>query len=133
MRYLFLLLLSFGVYAEDIQIKRVVDGDTFIVSAPFLPEPLKKEMRFRLSDVDTPGINRWANCDKENRMGYVVRGYVEKLIKESKEHRVKIVGVDKYGRWLGQIYLDGKSLSDNLVQKNLARHYYGGKKLGWCN
>nr|QMP83565.1 MAG: hypothetical protein [Caudoviricetes sp.] len=133
MKYLFLLLLSMNVYAEDIKLLRVIDADTFIVSAPFLPPPLKPQMPLRLSTVDTPNINRWAKCDRENKLGQSAKSFVEKLIKTSKTNSVKIVGVDKYGRWLGHVYLNGKSLSDILVEKKMARYYYGGKKLSWCN
>lgn len=134
MKFLFLLLVSFSVFAdEDIKILRVVDGDTIIVSAPFMPPPLKKEMPMRLSNVDTPNINRWAKCGKEAFLGEEAKKYVEQLVKQSKNQQVKIVGYDKYGRWLGQIYLDGKSISDSLIEKNLARNYYGGKKLSWCH
>ena len=58
----------------------------------------------------------------------VAKKYVEQLIKNTNKQEVKIVGYDKYGRWLGQIYLDGKSISDSLIENNLAGHYYGGKK-----
>lgn len=134
MKFLFLLLVSFSVFAdEDIKILRVVDGDTIIVSAPFMPPPLKKQMPMRLSNVDTPNINRWAKCGKEAFLGEEAKKYVEQLVKQSKNQQIKIVGYDKYGRWLGQIYLDGKSISDSLIERNLARNYYGGKKLSWCH
>lgn len=118
---------------ENIKIIRIIDADTFIVSAPFLPAPLKKQHPLRLSNVDTPNIKRWANCDKEFKKGEEAKIFVENAIKLSKKQLVKIVGYDKYGRFLGQIYLDGKSLSDSLIEKKLARVYYGGKKQSWCN
>jgi len=118
---------------EQIKILRVIDADTILVSAPFMPAPLKKQMPMRLSNVDTPNIKRWANCGREAFLGETAKKYVEDLIKKSENQQVKIVGYDKYGRWLGQIYLDGKSISDSLIEKNLARQYYGGKKLSWCN
>lgn len=118
---------------EDLHILKVIDADTILVSAPFMPEPLKKQMPMRLSNVDTPNIKRWANCGREAMLGEEAKKYVEQLISNSKEQFVKIVGYDKYGRWLGQIYLDGKSISDSLLEKNFARPYYGGKKKSWCN
>lgn len=131
---LVLLLLPLTIQAEEkIKILRVIDADTILVSAPFMPPPLKQQMPMRLSNVDTPNINRWANCGKEAFLGEEAKKYVEYLIKKSKTQQVKIVGYDKYGRWLGQIYLDGKSISDSLIEKKLARNYYGGKKQSWCN
>jgi micrococcal nuclease len=122
-----------SVAEESIKILRVIDADTILVSAPFMPPPLKKQMPMRLSNVDTPNVKRWANCDKEAIQGEKAKVYVEYLVKKSKTQQVKIVGYDKYGRWLGQIYLDGKSISDSLIESKLAKSYYGGKKQSWCN
>ena len=132
--FLLLILLPFCSNAdENLKILRVIDADTILVSAPFMPAPLKKQMPMRLSNVDTPNINRWAKCGKEAFLGEEAKKFVEQLIKKSKKQEVKIVGYDKYGRWLGQIYLDGTSISDSLIEKKLARYYYGGKKQSWCN
>nr|QMP83292.1 MAG: hypothetical protein [Caudoviricetes sp.] len=129
-----LIFLPINSYSEEqIKILRIIDADTILVSAPFMPAPLKKQMPMRLSNVDTPNINRWANCGNEAILGEEAKKYVESLIKKSKKQQVKIVGYDKYGRWLGQIYLDGKSISDSLIEKKFARPYYGGKKQSWCN
>ena len=38
----------------DAQILRVSDGDTIVISAPFLPAPLKPELAVRIYGVDTP-------------------------------------------------------------------------------
>lgn len=131
---LLLLLLPLSSIAEEkIKIIKVIDADTILVSAPFMPPPLKKQMPMRLSNVDTPNIKRWANCGREAYLGDEAKTYVETLIKNSKTQEIKIVGYDKYGRWLGQIFLDGKSISDSLLEKQLARPYYGGKKKSWCN
>jgi endonuclease YncB( thermonuclease family) len=37
----------------DAQIVRVSDGDTIVISAPFLPQPLKPELAVRVFGVDT--------------------------------------------------------------------------------
>jgi endonuclease YncB( thermonuclease family) len=38
----------------DAQILRVSDGDTIVIAAPFLPQPLKPELAVRIYGVDTP-------------------------------------------------------------------------------
>ena len=39
----------------------------------------------------------------------------------------------KYGgRVIGDVILDGKSLSKQLLEKDYARIYCGGKKESWC-
>lgn len=131
---LILLVLPITTLAEEkIKIIRIIDADTILVSAPFMPAPLKKQMPMRLSNVDTPNVKRWANCGKEATIGDEAKVYVENLVKNSKTQEVKIVGYDKYGRWLGQIYLDGKSISESLIEKKYAKPYFGGKKESWCH
>ncbi len=38
----------------DANITRVIDGDTVAIEAPWLPDPLKKELSIRVFGVDTP-------------------------------------------------------------------------------
>jgi endonuclease YncB( thermonuclease family) len=134
MKYAILLLLSFSAMAaDDLKILRVVDADTFIVSAPFLPPPLKPQMPMRLNEVDTPGVGRWANCDKESKLGNTAKFLVEDLLKKSKSQKIQLTGIDKYGRLLGIVYLDNKKLSEYLLNAKLARSYNGGTKTSWCN
>jgi endonuclease YncB( thermonuclease family) len=131
---IFLILLPVNSIAEEqLKILRIIDGDTLLISAPFMPPPLKKQMPMRLSNVDTPNVKRWANCNKEAIQGDKAKAYIEYLVKKSKKQEVKIVGYDKYGRWLGQVFIDGKSISDYLIESKLAKPYYGGKKQSWCN
>ena len=41
---------------------------------------------------------------------------------------------DKYGgRILADVYIDGISYKHEIIEAGLAREYYGGKKLGWCD
>ena len=46
----------------DAQIVRVNDGDTVVISAPFLPAPLKPELAVRVFGVDTPEKGFRAQC-----------------------------------------------------------------------
>lgn len=129
-----IMILPLSSQAENsLNIRRVIDADTLMIYTPFMPPPLKQQTPLRLSNVDTPNIKRWANCNKEAELGQKAKEFVELAIKKSKTQQVKIVGRDKYGRLLGQVYLDKKSLSDSLIEAKLARPYFGGKKQSWCN
>lgn len=119
--------------AEKSKILRIVDADTFIISAPFIPKPLKQQIPLRLAGVDAPGVKRWANCDKEAEMGEKAKEYVQELLKNSKKQEIKFLSMDKYNRILGEVYFDGKSVSDSLLEKGYARKYSGEKKQSWCH
>lgn len=128
-----LLLLPLNSFSADIKILRVVDSDTFIVSAPFMPKPLKQQIPLRLIGVDGPGIKRWANCDKEAELGQTAKFFVEGLVARSKKQFIEIKRLDKYNRLLGNVYLDNKNLADILVSKGFGKKYTGGTKESWCH
>jgi endonuclease YncB( thermonuclease family) len=129
-----LLLISSSVLSEeyDYKILRVIDGDTLMIEAPFLPKPLKPEISLRISGVDTPEKDFRAQCDRENKLAHDASEFTKNLINNSKNYKIIILGQDKYFRLLGDIMIDGKLLSKELITHNLAIEYHGDKKSNWC-
>jgi len=62
----------------DAQIVRVNDGDTVVISAPFLPAPLKPELAVRVFGVDTPEKNHLAKCESERQRGLAATDFTKK-------------------------------------------------------
>lgn len=117
----------------DFEIVRIIDGDTVVFRADFLPEPLKPQLSIRVYGVDTPEKSWRAECDSEASRGEDASKFTSGLIKASKKIRVGIYKWDKFGgRVLGDIIIDGKSLRELLIQQGFAREYYGDKKESWC-
>lgn len=117
----------------DAAIIRVIDGDTVVVTAPYLPDPLKKELAIRVFGVDTPEKGFRAECKREAELGAMATDFTKKMVAKSIKQQVLLMEWDKYGgRVLGDIILDGKSLRDMLIKNNLAREYYGDAKSKWC-
>lgn len=118
----------------DAQITRVIDGDTVAFHAPFLPDPLKKELSIRVFGVDTPEKGHRALCPSEAQRGEAASAFTKKVITESKTARVAVLSWDKYGgRMLGDIILDNNvSLRALLIKNGFAREYYGEAKQSWC-
>ncbi len=117
----------------DFPITRVIDGDTVAFQAPFLPQPLKKELSIRVFGVDTPEKGHRAQCPSENERGQAATAFTKSTINAAKTRQVVLMDWDKYGgRVLGDVLLDGKSLRSMLIQQGYAREYYGGAKVGWC-
>lgn len=134
-KLLLLLLLSTVVQAEtyDYPITRVIDGDTVEFKAPFLPAPLKPLLSIRVLGVDTPEKGHRAMCPEEAALGESASKFTKKLVADSKSIQVTIVKWDKYGgRVLGDVLLDGKILSEELIKQGYARPYFGDKKESWC-
>ena len=118
----------------DAEIVRVNDGDTIVISAPFLPAPLKPELAVRVFGVDTPEKGHRAQCPSEAQRGEQASEFTKNAVKSTKRHQVILYSWDKFGgRVLGDIVLDGVSLRQELIRNGFAREYYGDAKQSWCN
>ncbi len=118
----------------DAQILRVSDGDTVVIAAPFLPQPLKPELAVRIYGVDTPEKGFRGQCDSEKQRGEAASVFTKNLVAASQQRQVVLYGWDKFGgRVLGDIILNGKSLRTELIRNGFAREYYGDAKQSWCN
>ena len=117
----------------DAEIVRVNDGDTIVISAPFLPAPLKPELAVRVFGVDTPEKGHRAQCPSEAQRGEQASAFTKNAVKSTKKHQVILYSWDKFGgRVLGDIVLDGVSLRAELIRNGFAREYYGDAKQSWC-
>ena len=117
----------------DAVLTRIIDGDTVAFQAPFLPEPLKKELSIRVYGVDTPEKGFRAKCPSEDQRGQAATEFTKNTIKASTKRQVIIMDWDKYGgRVLGDVLLDGQSLRMMLISKGFAKEYYGEAKTSWC-
>jgi len=114
-------------------INRIIDGDTVVVQAPYLPKPLKPEIAVRIYGVDTPEKGFRAKCPEEDARGHAATDFTTAAIKASTKRQVSLIEWDKYGgRILGDIILDGKSLRKMLIDQDMAREYFGDAKKPWC-
>ena len=118
----------------DAQIIRVNDGDTVVIAAPFLPQPLKPELAVRVFGVDTPEKGFRAKCAAEDQRGQAATEFTKKAVASAKKTEVTLYAWDKFGgRVLGTIILDGKNLRDMLIERGYAIPYFGEAKThDWC-
>ena len=117
----------------DTTIIRVSDGDTIVIAAPYLPQPLKPELAVRIYGVDTPEKGHRAQCASEAQRGEQASQWTKNLVSRGKRFQVTLYTWDKFGgRVLGDILVDGKSVREGLIAAGLARPYFGDKKQSWC-
>lgn len=117
----------------DAQIIRINDGDTVVISAPFLPKPLKPELAVRIYGVDTPEKGHRAQCASEDQRGQAATAFTKQAVASTQKHQVTLYAWDKFGgRVLGDIILNGVSLRAELIRNGYAREYYGDAKQSWC-
>ena len=125
--------IAFSENLYDFKIIEVIDGDTLVIEAPYLPAPLKPELKLRIMNVDTPEKGHRAQCESEKNQAAKAKEFVEQKINNGIDKKIRLDSWDKYGgRVLGDVIIDGQSLGDLLIQSNFAKSYQGGKKISWC-
>lgn len=109
----------------------VVDGDTILFEALWMPSPLKKVVSVRLPHIDT--AERRGKCEEERILADRATQFVKAQLKDARIIQVSPIQHDKFGgRLIADVYLDGKSLSQTMLEMGYAKPYEGGRKEGWC-
>ncbi len=108
--YLLALSLAIGFLSaytalEDI---RVIDGDTIRAEAK------GKEIKIRLVEIDAPEINQPFGAKSKNFLNRLLYKKNVTLISQ---------GEDRYGRILGEIYVDGESANTSMIRSGFAWVY----------
>ena len=112
---------------------RVVDGDTIQVDASADMPPELAAIRVRLRGVDTPETWR-PKCDSERKAGRAATAFLKLRIAEAERIVVRDPEWGKFGgRVLANLILDGRTLSDLLIEAEHGRPYSGDKRAGWCD
>ncbi len=81
--------------------------------------------------VDAPEMR--AKCQREKVAVRVARQFSVRLLRMASVIELKNIKRGKYFRLLADVYIDGKSLAENLIGTNHGRVYRGGKRLCWCD
>ena len=141
MKKLLLLTLSLGVFSVQAapeygtvivsKVISVYDGDTFRVDIDSLPPIVGKNIPIRLNGVDTPEIQ--GKCQQEKDLALEARDFVRNKLANAKEIKLTKLQRGKYFRVVADVYFDGVSLEQELLDNELAYKYTGGKKSSWCN
>jgi len=105
-------------YVYNAKVLKVIDGDTYKVELD-LGFTLKMKITVRLKDADTPEIFRPIN-EAELKHGEAAKKFTEDTIL-NKDVFIKIYKLELYNRYLGEIFIDGKSFGDILRENNLVK------------
>lgn len=109
------------MYEYYTKIDKVVDGDTVDVFIDLGFSVWHKE-RIRIAGIDT--------AEKNTPLGKALKAYMKELL-EGKMVRLQVSKPDKYGRYLGEIWLGSDvSINKQLIQHGLAKPYGGDSKVG---
>lgn len=101
----------------------VIDGDTIDV----------RGTRVRVANLDTPDIGSHAKCAAERQLGEASKRHAIQLVRSAK--RVEIVRperLDRYGRTVAHISLDGRDFGEMMLRAGQARPWRG-RSSNWCS
>lgn len=105
------------------EVVKVVDGDTVDVVVDLGFDISRKE-RIRLNGIDAP--ESITKDPKEKKYGLQTKQFVKKWFSENKNILVKTYKEEKYGRILGDFFVEGqKSLNALLIEQGYAWVYNG--------
>ncbi len=98
----------------------VIDGDTFSLN----------RRRIRILGMDAPETHP-SRCLQEAQLGNAATDKLRALL-SSGTITMSGSGVDRYGRDLRQVFVNGVDVADSMISAGLARSYGGGRKQSWC-
>ena len=110
------------------KVTKVVDGDTIDVIKDMGFDIMYKS-RVRLFGIDTPE-SRTRNLDEKKR-GLLAKKYLQEALKAGKKLSIKTYKdneTGKFGRILGDVFIDGKSINAQMVKDFMAVPYTGQSK-----
>jgi micrococcal nuclease len=119
------------MYEYKVKVIEVIDGDTIDVSID-LGFDIFTNKRIRLAGIDCPE-SRTTDLN-EKRLGADATEYLKHLLGNASNVVVKTLTTDtyeKYGRVLGQVYVDSSpiSVNDLLISRGYAWPYGGKAKV----
>ena len=106
-----------SAHAGEYQVNRVIDGDTIEVKKGTI------KLTVRLVGIDAPEVSH-----KKNEPGQPFSQQSTKYLAKIALNRsadVKSYGADRYGRVLGEVFVDGNNVSLEMVKAGLAEVYRG--------
>ena len=105
----------------------VVDGDTVDMTCPGTGA-----FRARLTGYDTPESFE-PGCVAEAQAAREATARLRTLVATAGRIDPDIGGVDRFGRRLVRLSIDGRNVAAILIAEGLAVPYNGGRRIDWCS
>lgn len=111
------------MYKYRAKLIKIIDGDTIDAEID-LGFNVKIKKRIRFLGINAPEI-RTKDLD-EKRAGLAVKSRLESIFDDSEGvFKLKSHGIDKYGRVLGEIYIENNNINSLLLKEGLVSEYWG--------
>lgn len=113
------------------EIISVYDGDTFRANLRATHPIISENISIRVSGIDTPEIR--GKCDKEKKLAQLAKQFTKSFLLSGNTIELRNIKRGKYFRIVADVYVDGISLTNELIKAKLGYPYEGGTKVSWCN
>jgi micrococcal nuclease len=117
---------GFVKQTEGCRVLTVIDGDTVRILCP-----AQGMTAARLTGFDTPEITS-PSCVSEFRDGVIATFLLRWKLWRAGRITAVPQGVDRYGRALVTLRLDGLDVAPAMIATDYAHRYGGGQRGGWC-
>lgn len=112
------------MYEYKAMITAVYDGDSVTADIDLGFHTILRRMKLRLNGIDTPEIRGEERPDGLTaRQALVDRVFGKEVVIRTFKDRQ-----EKFGRYLADIYLEGESINQWLIEQGHAVSYDGGKR-----
>ena len=134
--FTFLTYMAFGAktYGDlnHVEYVSAYDGDTVTFNVYSMHPIVGQRIGVRINGIDTPELRTKDIC--ERRKGIQARDVVRGLLSKGKIILLRNIQRGKYFRIVADIYVDGVSVANTLLNQGLAYVYTGGtkEKVNWC-
>ena len=98
----------------------VIDGDTFDLNGT----------RIRVAGIDAPETHP-SRCPQEAALGAAATQKLAELLR-GRPLWISGIKVDRYGRNVAYVRVNGEDVADAMIGSGLARNYDGKQRQGWC-
>ena len=110
---------------------RNYDGDTVTFNLPGLHPIIGEKISIRVNGIDTPEIR--GKCEKEKYDAQQAKEMIADILKDAETIDLNNIERGKYFRIVADVFVDGESLADILIEAGMAVRYDGGTKTkDWC-
>lgn len=115
------------------EVTSIYDGDTFRVTINGWPTVVGYRMPVRINGIDTPDLRGGGKCPEEKERAQAAKQFTVAALRGAKSVDLRNIQRGKYFRLLAEVFVNGVSLGNALMEQGHAAPYDGGTKMEWCS
>ena len=115
-----------NIYEYTVNVVKVVDGDTVDVDIDLGFGMVYKKQRVRMLGIDTPESRTRDLTEK--KFGKASKKHLKKLLEEAESITLISHDKGKFGRILGELFINDISINQKMIDDHHAVDYGGGNK-----